>query len=88
MVGVCEQKHGVDYFDTFAAVVKALTYRILFCLVALNDWECEHVYLETAFLNSWLLEEEEFFVQRPVGFEKNQLTTLHSSVTYSALYMA
>ncbi len=65
-----EQKHGVDYFDTFAAVVKAPTYRVLFALVALYDWDCDHIDLETAFLNSPLPEEEQVFMQQPVGFEK------------------
>ncbi len=65
-----EQKHDVDYFDIFAAVVKAPTYRVPFALITLNDWDCDHIDLETAFLNSPLPEEERVFMQQPVGFEK------------------
>jgi hypothetical protein len=62
-----EQKSGVDYFETYAAVVRAPTFRLFFALAALNDWECEQLDIETAFLNSPI--EEEIYMQQPIGFE-------------------
>jgi hypothetical protein len=65
-----EQKHGVDYFDTFAVVVNALFYCFLSALIDLTDWDCNYIDLETAFCNSPLPEEEQVFVQQPMGFDK------------------
>ena len=36
------QKPGVDFKETFAPVVKFVTFRILMTYVAINDLECDH----------------------------------------------
>ena len=36
-----EQRYGIDFNKTFAAVVKPMTYKALFAIAARNDWEVE-----------------------------------------------
>ena len=47
----CLQLHGVDYFETFAPVVKLATIGMIIALVAILDLECEQMDVVTAFLN-------------------------------------
>jgi hypothetical protein len=49
-----QQKEGVDYDETFAAVVKPASYRILFALAAIFGWLVHQGDVKTAFLNSSL----------------------------------
>jgi Reverse transcriptase (RNA-dependent DNA polymerase)/gag-polypeptide of LTR copia-type len=62
-----EQKEGTDYFETFASVVKPMSYKAIFALAAAEDWELEQMDVKTAFLYGEV--EEEVFVQQPVGME-------------------
>ncbi len=50
--------------------MKAPTYHVLFALIAFNNWDCYHVDLETAFLNSSMLDKKEIFLPQPHGFEE------------------
>jgi len=45
-----EQEYGIDYNETFASVVRQKTYRSLFALAAIHDWEIEQMDVKTAFL--------------------------------------
>jgi hypothetical protein len=38
-----EQQYGVDFTETFASVVRQKTYRVLFALAAVHDWEIEQM---------------------------------------------
>ena len=49
-----QQEEGVDYDETFAAVVKPASYRILFALAAIYGWLAHQSDVKTAFLNSSL----------------------------------
>ncbi|KFX96087.1 hypothetical protein V490_03518 [Pseudogymnoascus sp. VKM F-3557] len=64
-----EQKYGTDYEETFATVVKAPSYRLLFAISALFKWTCRQSDIKTAFLHPTL--EEEIFIAEPEGYVRN-----------------
>lgn len=61
-----EQEYGIDYTETFASVVRQKTYRTLFALAAIHDWEIEQMDIKTAFLYGPV--EETVFVELPEGY--------------------
>ena len=63
-----EQRYGIDFNETFAAVVKPMTYKALFAIAARNDWEIEQMDVVTAFLYGVL--DEDVYVEMPTGFEE------------------
>lgn len=62
-----QQKDGCNVTDTFASVVKPMSYKILFSIAANLDLEIEQMDVKTAFLNSPI--DEEVYVEQPHGFE-------------------
>jgi ATP-binding cassette subfamily B (MDR/TAP) protein 1 len=58
-----KQTPDVDYFETFASVVRYDTFRFLMAKVAAKDLNLDHVNVETAFLNPTL--QEEIYIQIP-----------------------
>jgi Reverse transcriptase (RNA-dependent DNA polymerase) len=52
-----EQQAGIDYFETFASVLRYTTLRILLAKAATEDLKADHVDIDTAFLNLDLIEE-------------------------------
>ena len=62
-----EQVYGIDYFSTFASVVRYSTLRILLAKAAREDLEVDQMDVETAFLNPKL--EEEIYMEIPEFFE-------------------
>ena len=52
-----EQQAGIDYFETFASVLRYTTLRILLAKAAAEDLEIDHADIDTAFLNLDLKEE-------------------------------
>lgn len=63
----CQQVHGIDFEETFAAVVKPSSYKVLFALSAALGWQCEQMDVKTAFLNGEL--ESEVYVKAPPGIQ-------------------
>ncbi len=63
----CRQLYGVDYFETFAPVVKFSTIRLLLALAATMDLECEQMDVVTAFLNGDL--DENIYMEIPEGLK-------------------
>ena len=57
MVRGFEQKFGLDYFDTFASVIRHTTLRALLARAAKEDLEIDHIDIDTAFLNAKLKED-------------------------------
>ena len=63
-----EQREGLDYNETFAAVVKPMSYKAIFAIAVVNDWELEQMDVVTAFLCGYV--DEEIYVELPGGFGK------------------
>jgi len=63
----CKQIFGLDYYHTFAPVVKFTTIRTLLAIVATQDWECEQMDVVTAFLNGDL--HEDIYMHIPQGLQ-------------------
>ena len=61
-----EQRYGIDFNETFAAVVKPMTYKAIFSIAAMNDWDVEQMDVKTAFLYGPI--DEAVYVELPDGF--------------------
>ena len=61
-----QQQEGIDYNQTFASVVKPMSYKSIFAIAAARDWEIEQMDVRTAFLYGDI--EEEIYVQQPTRF--------------------
>ena len=46
-----EQHYGLDYNETFALVVKLMSYKAIFLLAAIYDWKLEHMDIKTTFFH-------------------------------------
>ena len=62
----CSQIPGVNYSETFSPVVKRKVIRLMTALMVENDWDCHHIDVETAYLNSPI--KEDLFMRQPEGF--------------------
>jgi Reverse transcriptase (RNA-dependent DNA polymerase). len=62
-----EQQEGIDYTETFASVVKPMSYRALFTIAAALDLEIEQMDVKSAFLYGEI--EDEVYLEQPPGFE-------------------
>jgi hypothetical protein len=65
------QRHGIDFDQTWASVVKSMTYKVLFAFAAANQWHIRQKDVKTAFLNEKIT--EEVYVEQPVGYEVNKM---------------
>lgn len=76
-----QQKAGTNVTDTYASVVKPMSYKVLFSLAASLDLDIEQMDVKTAFLNSPI--EEDVYVEQPHGFEitsSNESKLLHKEL--------
>ena len=62
-----EQRYGIDYFNTFASVLRYSTLRALLAVAAAEDLEIDQMDVDTAFLNPLL--KEEIYMEIPEYFE-------------------
>ena len=62
-----EQEYGIDYHETFASVVKPMSYKALFAIAAALDLEIHQMDVKTAFLYGKV--DEEIYVEQPTGLE-------------------
>jgi hypothetical protein len=62
-----EQQYGIDYWETFASVVRYDTLRALLAKAAVEDLEIDQMDVDTAFLNPDC--EEEIYMQVPDYFD-------------------
>ena len=60
------QKEGLDYFDTYSAVTRITSIRILIALAAVHDLKIQQMDVKTVFLNGEL--EEDIYMEQPEGF--------------------
>lgn len=61
------QRHGLDYFETYAPVAKMASIRLLLALAALDDLKMKQFDVQTAFLHGIL--EETVFMEPPAGLD-------------------
>ena len=66
-----QQEEGFNYTDTFASVVKPMSYKILFNIAASLNLDIQQMDVKTAFLNSPI--NEEVYVEQPHGFEVDSM---------------
>ena len=64
---------GLDYFDTFSAVVKPCTIRLILTLAISFQWKIRQLDVENAFLNGDL--QQEVFMAQPKGFIHHQFSS-------------
>ncbi len=69
-----EQIYGVNYDQTFASVVKSMSFKALFAIMAHYDLDCEQMDVITAFLNALL--KEIIYVEQPKGYEEGNMVCL------------
>lgn len=74
-----QQEEGSNFMDTFACVVKPMTYKILFSIAASLDLDIEQMDVKTAFLNSPI--SEDVYVEQPHGFEITSLAEANTLAT-------
>ncbi|GJV38726.1 zinc finger, CCHC-type containing protein [Tanacetum coccineum] len=60
------QKLGIDYFDTYAIVVRISTIRLLIAMASIHNLIIHQIDVKTTFLNGEL--DEEFYMNQPQGF--------------------
>lgn len=75
------QEEGIDYFETFAPVVKMTTVRLFLKLVCGRGWDLHQMDVHNAFLHGDL--DEEVYMKLPHGFhasEKGMVCRLHKSL--------
>ena len=75
-----EQLYGQDYDQTFAAVIKPMSYKLLFAISAVKDWEIQQMDVKTAFLHSSL--EEEVYTEQPHGYQQGTLACKLNKALY------
>ncbi|GJY81814.1 zinc finger, CCHC-type containing protein [Tanacetum coccineum] len=61
-----KQKSGIDYFDTYAHVIRISTIRLLIAMASIHSMIIHQMDVKTAFLNGEL--EEEVYMNQPLGF--------------------
>ncbi len=75
-----EQIHRVNYDQTFASVVKSMSFKVLFAIIAHYDLDCEQMDVVTAFLNALL--REVIYVEQPTGYGEANLVCLLQRALY------
>ena len=78
-----DQKHGIDYFDTSASVMRYTTLRILLAHAAAKDLEVDQMDINTAFLIPKL--EEEVYLEIPQFLEVEPLLKTSKKPAYLEL---
>ena len=65
-----QQREGLDFNETFASVVKPMSYKAIFAIAAALDWDLEQMDVKTAFLYGNV--EEEIWVEQPIGYHNTK----------------
>lgn len=63
-----KQREDVDYLDTFAVVVKPVSYKAIMAISVKRGYTIKHMNVVTAFLYRFL--DEDIYVTQPTGFEQ------------------
>ena len=59
------QQEGIDFYETFASVVKPISYKAIFAIAAAQDWELEQMDVKTAFLYGHI--DTPIYMEQPQG---------------------
>lgn len=70
VVKAFKQRYGIDYEDTFSAIGKPTTIRVLLSLVVCRGWSMHQMDIQNAFLHGFL--QEDVYMQQPSGFEDSR----------------
>ena len=60
VVGEFQQREGINYAETFASIVKPISYKAIFAIAAAKNWEVHQMDVKTAFLYGLI--EIEFYI--------------------------
>ena len=74
------QIEGVDYFDTYAPVVKYNSLRVILSIATIKDYEIKQMDVATAFLNADI--KETLYMEQPPGFntDKSKVCKLNKTI--------
>ena len=72
MIRGFEQREGIDFNETFASVVKPMSYKAIFAMAAALNYELKQMDVKTAFLYGDI--DEEIFIEQPTGFANDDDT--------------
>jgi len=78
-----EQKHGIDFYETFTPVIKWATLCTAIALAAAKRMDIHHMDVRTAFLHG--IFKERVFMQQPPGFRVHGKETMVCKL-YKSLY--
>lgn len=74
-----QQRHGIDFEETFSIVVRWATVRIVIAIAIHNNWKIHQMDVQTAFLNGYLT--VAVYLKQPEGFvqpgREHQVCKLH-----------
>ena len=62
-----KMKKGVDYFETFAAIPRMSSWRILMAIAVENQMYTKHIDVSSAFLHAKLDKEDWYIMRLPIG---------------------
>src|SRR5271163_2496143 len=63
------QIYGVDFYETYAPVARLASFRLLLAIAARNGWAVDTFDFDSAYLNTFLGENEVVYLEQPVGHE-------------------
>ncbi len=64
-----EQVERLNYTKTFVSMIKSMSYKTMYVIVVVNDWEIEQMNVKTTFLYDKIL--EDVYVVQLTSFEQN-----------------
>jgi hypothetical protein len=73
-----EQKEGLDFHETFASVVKPMSYKAIFALAAAYNWEIEQMDVKTVFLYRDI--DEDIWIELPTGYGVSGIAKLRKAL--------
>ncbi len=69
MIRDFEQIEELNYTETFVSMIKSMNYKIMYVIIAVNDWKIEQMNVKTTFLYEKIL--EDVYVVQFTNFEQN-----------------
>ncbi len=75
-----EQIEELNYTKTFISVIKSMSYKVMYVIIAVNDWKIEQMNVKTTFLYEKIL--EDVYVVQFTSFEQsvNQICKLNKAL--------